>query len=41
MIILWTRKGGIGRQKIAKVGERIFGADYRSGCLRKYGCENK
>ena len=39
-MILWTSKGEIGRWK-AGVEKRIFGGDFRGGCMNKYGCENE
>ena len=40
-MILGTSKGGIGRWKIAEVGQLIFGKYCRDGCIYKCGCENE
>ena len=42
-MILWTTKSGIGRSKLTKVEERIFGGDCscRGSCLHKWSCENE
>ena len=34
-VILWTSNGGIGRWKLTEVEKRIFGGDYKSGCMHK------
>ena len=34
-MILWSSKGSIGRWKSTEVEERVFGGDYRRGCMHK------
>ena len=34
-VILWTSKGGIGRWKLDKVGEQIFGGNCRADSMHK------
>ena len=40
-VILLKSKGGIGRWKLTKVEEGVFGGDCRGGCIHKEGCENE
>ena len=40
-MILRTSKAGIGSWKLTKVEQRIFGGDFRGGCMHNEGCENK
>ena len=40
-MIFRTSKGGIGRCKLTKLEERVFGGNCKGGCMHNQGCKNK
>ena len=40
-MVLWTRKGKIGRLKMTEVEQRTLGWDFGGGFMHKYGCQNE